>query len=218
MENSLVTERRYDEHWVKSEVHSWKASKHPPRGVYSDLALESKWWMANGIKKRTLFFELLRQLETRKHATIYRTCWNLLYHMDRRLRSALPLPLTPIKEIDAASCQPEQLMSYCRHCLLHALWILVFCSLILHVQYISTCAQVHGWDNLLNAYFYGRISGIPDIAPQGISGIHGSRCTHIRLTLTGCRYSEDALLWPVAWAPTCPSRHLWKPSVPLAAR
>jgi hypothetical protein len=35
--------------------------------------------------------------------------------------------------------------------------------------------------------------GILDIAPQGISGIHGSRYIHIRLILTGCRYSGDAL-------------------------
>jgi hypothetical protein len=44
------------------------------------------------------------------------------------------------------------------------------------------------------------IPGIPDIAPQGISGIHGSRYTHIRLSLTGCRYSEDALTPPITWS------------------
>ena len=44
------------------------------------------------------------------------------------------------------------------------------------------------------------IPGIPDIAPQGLSGIYGSRYTHIRLTLTGYRYSEDALPPSITWS------------------
>ena len=55
-------------------------------------------------------------------------------------------------------------------------------------------------ENAVAGYGIPGIPGIPGIAPKGISGIHGSRYTHIRLSLTGCRYSEDALPLPITWS------------------
>ena len=81
-------------------------------------------------------------------------------------------------------------------------WVSPLLNFVVHaINLVPMSYSPHQISAYTTVAVYGipGITGIPDVAPKGISGIHGSRYTHIRLSLTGCRYSEDALPPSITW-------------------